>query len=139
MPQPLSDPPAERLRHRLVAKANADHLPVGGPADELEQVANPGQGIVNAGGRSGDQIGVIGGRVRGQPAGRDIEGVELEIRSKHALEHGGIVAEAIRQVAGRTAGLEDCELHVRCLATSERLGQCSIRCRGTTGFRAAMR
>ncbi len=58
----LDDLAAERLRHHLVAEADADHLRLAGVADELQQRRDPRQRVVNARRRAGDQISVMRGR-----------------------------------------------------------------------------
>ena len=64
---------AERLRHRLVAEADADQLGAApGGAQEVQQLGDPRIAVVDARRRAGDDVGVAGlGPIR-IAAGRDV-------------------------------------------------------------------
>jgi hypothetical protein len=108
----LLDPAAERLRHRLVAEADADQP--GAPlrlAKEAQQGRDPGQGLVDARGRAGDQEGRVRlGRGR-RLAALDVIGTDPEARAEQPLEHAVIGAEAVGEVRRRCAGAKEADFH----------------------------
>jgi len=78
----------------------------------------------------------------GISSGLNVEALDREIGPEQPFEHGRIIAEALGEVTGRAAGLEDGKLHGLRLATSWPFGQWQSE-RGapwprTTGSRAAM-
>jgi hypothetical protein len=102
----LLDMAAKRFGHDLMPEADADHLRLAGFADELLKRRDPRQRIVDAGGRAGDEIGVVLRRI-GQLACGDVKALDLEPVPKQTLEHRRIVAELVGEIARRVAGFED--------------------------------
>src|SRR5690349_16280299 len=97
----LLDMAAERFGHHLVAKADADHLRLSGIADELLERFDPWEGLVDARRRAGDQVSGVPVRAVRQLPSSDVERLDFKLRPKQLREHGGIVAELLRQFAGR--------------------------------------
>ena len=107
---------AERLGEDLVAEADADDRHPGGDAGAEEglQRLDPGQVVVDAVARAGDEPGV-GLAGRGGHLARDhADDGELERRvggAEQRLEHRRVVAVAGLEVGVDLAGLQDADLH----------------------------
>src|SRR6185369_841591 len=112
----LYDKTAERFGHDLMAEADANHLAVPCGANEIGQRLYPREPVIDSGGRPGDQYGIVR-RMPWKPAFLDVERLDLEAVTQQPLEHRGIVAEPVGEVARRAASLKDSELHGVRLAT----------------------